>query len=512
MIKKRMEKEPYTISLEEQLAGLEALGRIGRKVTASLDLDHVLTAVVDAAVELTGAEEGSILLLDEASGEIYMHAARNFQEDFVRTFRVPVEDTLPGEVLSRGKPLLLNEETPKKIKTAYFVHTLMYVPMIVKDHPIGVLGVDNRSSGQSFSQHQLNLVSALADYAAIAVENARLYNRAELEQKKLTTLISKVKDGVIVVDQDMRLMLINQSARQAFGLDDGDLTGKPIEDVFQNNELLEILSEVISDTPYRSEISLPDGRVLNAQITPIPEIGLAVTMQDITQLKELDQVKNDFVSMVSHDLRSPLTAILGYVALIERVGPVNEDQKKFIRLVDTSVQSVTELIDELLDLGRIEAGLDERRELIQPKALIHSTTESFLHRVKKKSQTIELEIEPDLPRVLGNPTRLRQMLSNLIGNAIKYSPEGSLIKVRAETENGQVILQVSDNGIGIPLADQVNIFDKFFRASNVPEGIPGTGLGLAIVKSIVENHGGRIWVDSSPGQGAVFFVVLPVLG
>ena len=512
MISKRMANEPDTTSLEERLAGLEALGRIGRTVTASLDLDHVLTAVVDAAVELTGAEEGSILLLDETSGEIYMHAARNFQEDFVRTFRVPVEDTLPGEVLRTGEPVLFNEETPKKIKTAYFVHTLMYVPMIVQGRPIGVLGVDNRSSGQSFSQHQLKLVSALADYAAIAVENARLYACAEIEQKKLNTLISRVKDGVIVVDQDMRLMLINQSARQAFGLDDGELNGKPIKDVFQNNELLEIFSDKKPATPYRSEISLPDGRVLNAQLTPIPEIGLAVTMQDITQLKELDQIKNDFVSMVSHDLRSPLTAIIGYVELIERVGPVNDKQKKFIRRVETSVQSVTALIDELLDLGTIEAGLDERKEPIPPEALIRYTTESFLHRAKKKSQTIELEIQPDLPQVLGNPIRLRQMLSNLIGNAIKYSPEGSQINIRAATENRQVILQVRDNGIGIPLADQSKIFDKFFRASNVPEGIPGTGLGLAIVKSIVENHGGRIWVDSSPGQGVVFFVVLPVLG
>lgn len=507
-----MEKELDTISLEEQLAGFEALGRIGRKVTSSLDLDHVLTAVVDAAVELTGAEEGSILLLDQASGEIYMHAARNFQEDFVRTFRIPIEDTLPGEILRTGIPVLINEELPQKIKTAYFVQTLMYVPMIVQDQPIGVLGVDNRTNGKPFSTHQLRLVSALADFAAIAVENARLYARVEAEQKKLTTLISKVKDGIIVLDQDMRLLLINQSARQAFGLDDADLTKKPIEDIFQNNELLELLSQDKPTTPFRSEVSLLDGRVLNAQITPIPEIGLAVTLQDITQLKELDQMKNDFVSMVSHDLRSPLTAILGYVALIERVGPVTDDQKRFIHLVDTSVQNVTTLIDELLDLGRIEAGLDDRREPVQFEALIHHTVESLGHRIEKKSQTIELDIQPDLPQVFGNPIRLRQMLSNLLGNAIKYSPEGDQIKLSAGTENGQVILQISDNGIGIPLAEVTDIFNKFYRASNVPEGIPGTGLGLAIVKSIIENHGGRIWVDSTPGQGAVFSVVLPDIG
>ncbi len=506
-----METEIDIISLEEQLAGLEALARIGRKVTSSLDLDHVLTAVVDAAVELTGAEEGSILLLDQASGELYMHAARNFHEDFVRTFRVPVEDTLPGDVLRTGTPVLINEEIPQKIKTAYFVHTLMYAPMIVQDQPIGVLGVDNRTNGKYFTEHQLKLVSALADYAAIAVENARLYTRVETEQKKLTTLISKVKDGIIVVDQDMRLMLINQSARQAFDLDHIDLSNRPINEVFFNNELLEIFNQEQAVTPFRSEISLPDGRVLNVQVTPIAEIGMALILQDITQLKELDQMKNDFVSMVSHDLRSPLTAILGYVALIERVGPVNDEQKRFIRQLDASVQNVTMLIDELLDLGRIEAGLDERKEPVQFEALIRHTTESLGHRIERKSQTIKLDIEAGLPRVYGNPIRLRQMLSNLLDNAIKYSPEGGKIEVRAANENSQVILKIADNGIGIPLAESGNIFDKFYRASNVPEGVPGTGLGLAIVKSIVENHGGRIWVDSNPGQGAVFSVVLPVL-
>jgi two-component system NtrC family sensor kinase len=212
--------------LKKRLEGLEALQRIGRKVTSSLDLDSVLAAVVDFAVELTGAEEGSLLLVDETSGELYMRAARNFREDFVHTFRVPIKDTLPGEVLRSGQPLLLNTATPKKIKTSYLVHTLMYVPLRVAERVIGVLGVDNRRSGHSFSSYHLDLVTALADYAAIAVENARLYANTEVERNKYEALLRDIQDGVIVIDQDGRLIMMNSSARASFDVKETELSGK----------------------------------------------------------------------------------------------------------------------------------------------------------------------------------------------------------------------------------------------------------------------------------------------
>ncbi|MGD9092791.1 MAG: GAF domain-containing protein, partial [Anaerolineales bacterium] len=413
-----------TKTLEKRLVDLEAFQNIGRQVTASLDLDRVLTAVVDAAVDLTGAEEGSLLLLDENSGELYMRAARNFQEEFVRTFRIPAKDSLPGEVLHSGKPVLIHVETPQKIKTAYLVHTLLYVPLMVKDRAIGVLGVDNRQGGKPFSEYHLGLVSTLADYAAIAVENARLYAQAEIELNKLETFLAKIKDSVIVVDEDGRLMLVNQSARDAFNVEDGHITGKRVADLIQHDDLLEILVDHDRTHPYRSEIFLEDGRILNAQITPIPQMGLAVIMQDITYLKELDRIKSDFVSTVSHDLRSPLTAILGYVELIERVGPINAQQKEFIRRVELSVQSITALITDLLDLGRIEAGFDARKEIIPISTLIQYAADSLKGRIEDKSQTLKLTIPDDLPQVLGNPVHMRQMLANLVGNAVKYTHEG----------------------------------------------------------------------------------------
>ena len=506
----RLESRRNTKTLNEKLNGLEALQQVGRRVTASLDLDSVLTAVVDAAVDLTGSEEGSLLLLDESTGELYMRAGRNFQEDFVRTFRLPIRDSLAGQVLRTGAPILINQETPQKIKTSYLVYTLIYVPLTVQGRTIGVLEVDNRHSGQTFSKAHVSLVSTLADYAAIAVENARLYTHSEMERNKLETILTKIEEGVIVVDQDSRLMLINRKARDAFHINGNHLVGKPVRDVVQHPDLLEVLNEPRRSAPCRIEIALEDGRVLNSQVTPIPEVGLVVTMQDITQLKELDRIKSDFVSTVSHDLRSPLTAILGYVELIDRVGPVNEQQREFIHRVQYSVHSITALINDLLDLGRIEAGFDSRKEITSLPAIIHLTVDSLKSRITEKSQEIAVEVGDDLPSVFGNPIHLRQMVANLIGNAVKYTPAGGKVAVRAASEDRQIILQVSDTGPGIPLGDQPFIFDKFYRGSNVPGDTPGSGLGLAIVKSIVENHQGRIWVNSTPGQGTTFTVVLPV--
>jgi two-component system NtrC family sensor kinase len=233
-------------------------------------------------------------------------------------------------------------------------------------------------------------------------------------------------------------------------------------------------------------------------------------MQDITHLKELDRIKSDFVSTVSHDLRSPLTAILGYVELIDRAGPVTEQQREFIRRVQFSVNNITALINDLLDLGRIEAGFDSRKEIVPLGAIINYAIEGLRSRLAEKDQSLMTEIAPKLPTVLGNPVRLRQLMGNLIGNAIKYTPAHGKIAVRGHAEEDQIIIQVMDNGPGIPATDQPYIFDKFYRASNVPMDTPGTGLGLAIVKSIVDNHQGRIWVDSAVGQGTTFTVVLPV--
>jgi two-component system NtrC family sensor kinase len=494
-------------TLERRLTELEALAQIGRTVTATLDLDPVLTAVVEDAVRLTGAEEGSLLLLDPDSGELYMRASKNFDEEFARTFRLHVQDSLAGQVVASGEPVILDERSPQKIKTSYLVRSLLYVPLRVRRRTIGVLGVDNRKAGRNFSKEDQTVIMALADYAAIAIENARLYERTEAERRQLETVLTQTESGVLVLDPENRLILINRAARQAYGIN-GDVLGRSVVEAVDDAELLALI-RAPGAQPRREELSLRDGRVFNAQRTLIPGVGQSIVMHDITHLKELDRIKSEFVTTVSHDLRSPLTAILGYVELIERAGPVTEQQKEFIRRVRLSVEQITNLVTDLLDLGRIEAGLDASKEKTPLAVLARYAVEGLRNLAEAKQVGVFAELPDELPMVTGDPYRLRQMIGNLIENAVKYTAAGGRVDITAEAEGDQVILRVRDNGPGIPPADQPYLFDKFFRASNVPEDSTGTGLGLSIVKSIVDNHQGRIWVDSKVGAGSTFTVVLP---
>jgi two-component system NtrC family sensor kinase len=496
-------------NLRQRLDVLERLQQVGHSVTSSLDLDQVLTNVVDAAVGMTGAEEGSLLIFDEETGELFMRASRNFQDEFVRTFRLPVKDSLAGEVIRTGRPTILDDDTPQKIKTAYLVRSLMYVPLRIHNRVIGVLGVDNRTSSQPFLEQHLTLVSALADYAAIAIENAQLFENSEVGREKLETILGGIGDGVIVMGDDLRVILANRPAAEAFNVFDNDIVNQPIAQVFHHEQLIEILRDEELEYPFRCELPLDDGRVMNAKLTKIHDVGLALTMQDITHLKELDRIKSDFVNTVSHDLRSPLTAILGYVDLITRVGPVNDRQDEFIKRVQVSVRNITALINDLLELGRIESGFDARKEFVPLPVIIKYSLDSLGSSIIEKKYEVLVDAPDDVDEVFGDPTRLRQLFDNLLSNAIRYTPMGGQIRISLRSENNQVILQVQDTGPGIPASDQPYIFDKFYRASNIEQDIPGSGLGLAIVKTIVENHQGRVWVDSILGQGSTFTVVFP---
>jgi len=488
----------------------EVLGRVGRALTSVLELDRVLKRVVEAAVELTGAEEGSVLLVDKDTGELYMRAAQNFDDEFVRTFRLPVQDSLAGKVLRDGQYILINQDQTHKIKTAYLVRSLLYVPLKVGNQVIGVLGVDNREKDQMLSENHVVWISTLADYAAIAIENASMYSHSVAEQTKLETILDNIEDGVIVINHELQLVYINKIAKFAFGLVGKKLTGEQFLSVFKNPDLLELVGENDYRESSRTEIRFEDGRVFNARLTPITDVGYVISMQDISYLKELDRIKSDFVNVVSHDLRSPLTAILGYVELIERAGEINDQQREFIERVQASVLNITDLISDSLDLGRIESGLDVNKEIISLIQTIRQVCEEFGGLAHEKQQELLTNLPDDFPLIMGNPTRMRQMLENLIGNAVKYTPTEGKILVRARVEEGQVFVQVIDNGPGIPPLEQPFIFDKFYRASNISPETIGTGLGLAIVRSIVENHQGRIWVDSRLGKGTMFTVVLPV--
>jgi two-component system NtrC family sensor kinase len=491
---------------DRRVTELETLISLGRTVSQPLELEVVLARVVDAAVTLIGAEESTLLLVDGETGELTVRAAKNLDEKVARTLRLRSDDSLAGQVIKTGQPVRLDERSPQKIVTAYLVQSLLYVPLQVSGRRIGVLGVDNRLKRASFDDHSQQLLQALADEAAIAIEKAGLYAAVERERTQLFTILNETEDGVIVIDHDDRLILVNHTARGAFDVGEAvDVTGQPLRALIKSPELSDLLSR-----PKRaSDIPLADGRTYSAHVTPIANVGRAVILLDVTQQKKLEKIKADFVTTVSHDLRSPLTAVLGYVNLLDRVGPLNEQQTEFIGQIRISVQQMNRLISDLLDLGKIEAGFDQQKETVDTDALIAQVLEDHAPQAMAKQQTLTHDVRGPLPALFGNPFRLKQMLVNLIENSIKYTPEGGRIHLSAYAEGEFIVLVIADTGIGIAPADLPYVFDKFYRSDAASLSQFGTGLGLSIVKSIVDNHEGRIWVNSRQGQGTTFTVMLP---
>ncbi|NQU29313.1 MAG: GAF domain-containing protein, partial [Anaerolineae bacterium] len=275
----RREVDRSTASLEKRVSEMEVLLTIGRDITGTLDLDGVLNNVVAAAVKLTKSEEGSLLLLDEESNELFMRAGYNFEDEFAKSFRLPVSDSLAGQVMKTGEPINLNKDALVKIKTAYLVQSLVYVPIKLNEQTIGVLGIDNRQHHLPFSERDILLLSLLSDYAAVAIENARLYQVSEDERSKFEAVLSNMDDALIILDQQDRIELINEMMCNALGVKGEEVSNQIISDVISQRDILNILQHREEISVQFFEVVLDDDRVFNAQYTPISDVGAAITMQ-----------------------------------------------------------------------------------------------------------------------------------------------------------------------------------------------------------------------------------------
>ena len=350
-------------------------------------------------------------------------------------------------------------------------------------------------------------------------------------EEKLSTLFSSMTEMVAIHELvfndkneavNYRIIDCNRAFTDITGISKDNAIGKLATEVYQtdNPPYLEEYSRVgITGESFEFDsFYAPLDKYFKISVVSPRENHFATITSDITTIKQFENEvisKNkeleNYLYIASHDLRSPLTAILGYVELVERVGPVTDTQREYIRRVQSSVHNITGLVDDLLDLGRIEAGFDARKESIQLDPILRYIADNFQIQAEVKKQRLVLEIPERIPLVLANPIQIRTLLENLMDNAIKYTlPEGK-ITLRVLPTQKQIILQVVDTGAGIPAIDLPYVFDKFYRASNTDTAVSGTGLGLAIVKSIVENHNGRIWVDSTVDMGSTFTVVLPVV-
>lgn len=494
---------------QRRLQALNTLMAVGKSITALLDLEQILSRVVEAAVYLSKAEEGVLMLVDPDNGDLYVRAEKNLT-DGLRSMRLSVTDSLAGQVIRTGQPLLVTGEGMQRIKTRYLVRSLLYVPLKIQNRVIGVLGIHNRWVQHEISQEDAGVLTTLADYAAIAIVNARLYGATENERERLARVFAQAEDAIIVIDEQERIVLYNPAALPFLGrLPDGqNPLGQRLWRIMDNDSLMSLFEGALVDELTQGEVQFGD-RTYIARVINVENIGRVAIMHDISYLKERDRVKTELLEMVSHQVRSPLTGILSYIELLMRTGNLTQQQLEFAQQVRHNVRLITETIRDLLDLGKIEAGLDREQEAVSLQQIALYAIDALHDNAETRDQTLTYDSGATETLVLGNPVRLRQVFVNLVDNAIKYTPPGGSIHLEIFTEEEQVIARVSDNGIGIPLEDQPHIFEKFYRAREVTDTYDGTGLGLSIVQSIVEAHGGRIWLDSRVGSGTTFTIVLP---
>ncbi len=235
-------------------------------------------------------------------------------------------------------------------------------------------------------------------------------------------------------------------------------------------------------------------------------------MRDISQLKEMDELKSDFVATVSHDLRSPLTLMRGYATMLEMVGELNDQQQNYVHKIITGVESMSHLVQNLLDLGRIEAEVGLKLDMVSAPDIVSEVTDLFKIRASQKKINLQVSSpNQTIPFISADKALLQQALRNLVDNAINFNQQGGDVWVRYKMEDGQMIFEVEDSGIGISPVDQQRLFEKFYRVeSREKDKQAGTGLGLAIVKSIAERHGGNAWVESELGSGSTFYLAIPI--
>ncbi|MEP6894644.1 MAG: HAMP domain-containing sensor histidine kinase, partial [Chloroflexota bacterium] len=260
-------------------------------------------------------------------------------------------------------------------------------------------------------------------------------------------------------------------------------------------------------------ITWTDKRIFNARLTPIGEGGCVVVFHDVTRFKELEKVKDEFIATASHDLRNPLTSIRGYSQLIQHMGPLNDNQVDFVKRIQKAVVHMTELVENMLDLAKMDMGAEKKQEIMDVAALIEQLADEFKPQAEGKEQTIMLGQMVTNAKVRGEALKIRQALRNLIGNAIKYTPNGGKVTLSSDqNKTGIVNIHICDTGYGIPTDDLPHLFKRFYRVrNNGHDEIEGNGLGLAIVKSIAVEYGGDVTVESETGKGTCFTFSLPLV-
>jgi PAS domain S-box-containing protein len=511
--------EQMRISLKARLDELNRLLLVSQGVASSLEVSEAVQPVLEAAL-VSGASSARVVLepniVNDLAGTLSMPLSfgagpsqnlyRELDEQILALTRQQVRLVLSNLYRPRLLNLTPGAPHPESLLAVALRHEYLYYGAlwIAYDKP------------HNFTEEEVRFIVTLGSQAALASENSRLFLTAEIGRQRLEAILASNPDPVLVTDQREQLLLANPAAWQVIGLSAEETNqGRAISDVIKIPELANLLRATNAEK-QSIEVTLPGGRTFLATATPVlaegQRVGRVCVLRDVTHFKELDDLKSDFVATVSHDLRSPLTLMRGYTTMLEMVGQLNEQQNNYVHKIIDGVESMSRLINNLLDLGRIESGVGLQVEKVNIQEVVEKIVGALQLQATQKNIQLTYELPANLlPPVEADQALLQQALQNLVENAIKYTKADGKVHVRVRLQPNEVLFEVIDNGIGISPIDQPRLFEKFYRgAQQASKEMRGTGLGLAISKSIAEKHGGRIWAESQLGKGSTFYLVIPL--
>ncbi len=502
--------------LANSVREMSILRQIDRELNATINPSHVFQMTLDWAMRFTNAQAASLALYNQDADELRFVTEYGYDipPERLAIMRQELGPGIALRVARSGHAEIVPDVMADKdfVRIASNTQSQLAVPVMREDRVVAVITVENKRLN-GFTQAHLDFVEKLATRAGVAIDNARLYDESLHEREKLALILSNTVDVVIVVGTDERLILLNESAVAALRLYPNETyAGRNFFEAIDHSPLLETFRRVrVFGESTVEEIVMPNERSFHATFKPHEALGWIIVMHDITPFKEMDRLKSELIATVSHDLKQPLSVMNGYIELLQMQNAIQPHGMHSVQMVRRSIQNMRQLIDDLLDLAKIESGVQLNLQPIQVHSIVNDCIDSLRPAAQNKSMTITTETNSSLPLVRADHMRLRQILINLISNAVKYTPPEGAVRVRAEPRGNTLRVFVQDNGLGISPEDQVHIFDRFYRVRR-PEtdSIEGTGLGLAIVKSLVEAHGGQIGLESHLGEGSTFYITLPL--
>jgi len=544
---------------------LAALYQVSRALGSTLDLDEVLRESMDAVINLTGAERGFLMLMKLGTDELELQAGRNFRrENLVKTDMEFSRSVIDAVMHSGEGVLTTNAQTDERFSshdsiTRYALRSIMCQPLLVRGLSIGVIYVDNKVKVGIFSEADLELLEAFATQAAAAIDNAMLFTQTDAALARRVTELETLhvidRELNTRLDFDRVLGITLEWAQQGTAADSGWIA------MVKNGEPVLILSTDeersfdLSLDPALFQAGLLEGKSVRLRApdsgdnllvvpalregTPLAFIGVmreegdfsqdaeafllrladrAASAIENTQLYQAaqlaDESKSQFITIVTHELKIPMTSIRGYADLIRQgtVGPVTEQQLKFLDTIRNNVDRMADLVSDLSDISRLDTGrIKIALEATPITDYLRETIANLRPQFESKNQQVQLDITSDLPMVMADRTRLIQILTNLLSNANKYTPENGSIIIDADYDGNWLRVGVQDTGIGLNEVEQGQLFSQFFR-SEQPEAREqvGWGLGLYVTRRLLELMGGEIGVESSLGEGSTFWFTLPV--